>query len=202
MANIVQPKGFVPSRYRNANPYTGSSNLYCIPSTDGSQFGLGDVVKSAAGGDANGIPYVQKAAGTDTVRGVVVGVLPPGYNNPSLVGVNLDLTVQNIPATKTKDYYVLIADDPDILFEVADDGVSALTSTACNKNASFTVTNPTSPGQNSASVLGTATVATTQGLNLKLIGLVQKPGNVYGKNALWTVMFNQHELGGPNTAGV
>lgn len=202
MPNIVQPKGFVPSRYRNANPYTGGSNLYCIPAADGSQYGLGDAVKSAAGGDANGIPYLQKAAGTDTVRGVVVGLLPPGYNIPSLVGTNLDLTIQNIPAVKTKDYYILVADDPDILFEVADDGVSALTSAACNKNASFTVTNPTAPGQNSASTLTTASVATTQALNLKLIGLVQKPGNAYGKNALWTIMFNQHELGGPNTAGV
>ena len=201
MANPVIPKGFVPSRYQNANPYTGASNLYCIPSTDGSQFNVGDPVKTAAGGDANGIPYVQKAAGTDAVRGVITGVMPVGYNTPSLVGVNLDLTVQNIPATKTKDYYVLVADDPDILFEVMDDGASALTSAACNKNASFTVTNPTSPAQNSASVLGTATVATTSTLNLKIFGLVQKPGNVYGKNALWLVKWNAHELNGL-TAGV
>jgi hypothetical protein len=202
MPNIVQPKGFVPSRYRNANPYTGACNMYCVPSSDVTQLNVGDPVKSAAGGDANGIPYMQKAAGTDAVRGVIVGVLASGYNAPSLVGTNLDLTIQNIPAAKTKDYYILVADDPDLIFEVADDGVSALTSAACNKNASFTVTNPTAPGQNSASVLLTSSVAVTQGLNLKIIGLVQKPGNAYGKNALWAVIFNQHEFGGPNTAGV
>ena len=202
MPNLVQPKGFVPSRYRNANPYTGASNLYCIPSTDGSIYGLGDAVKSAAGGDANGIPYLQKAAGTDAVRGVVVGILPVGYNTPSLVGVNLDLTLQSIPATKSKDYYIMVADDPDIIFEVMDDGLAALTAAACNKNASFTVANPTAPSQNSASVLTVASVAVTQGLNLKIMGTIQKPGNAIGKNALWAVMFNQHELGGPNTAGV
>lgn len=199
MANSNQPKGFVPSRYQNANAYNGASNLYYIPSTDGSQYGVGDAVKSAAGGDANGIPAVQKAAGTDTVRGVIVGVLPAGYNNPSLVGVNLDLTVQNIPATKAKGYYVLVADDPELLYELMDDGLTVLTASSCNKNASFTVALPTSPGQNSASVLTTSSIGTVSTLNLKLIGLVQKPNNSFGANALWLVKFNLHEFNSPTT---
>lgn len=201
MANVNQPKGFVPSRYQNASSYNGASNLYCIPSTDGSMFSVGDAVKSVVGGDANGIPNVQKATGTDAVRGVIVGVLPAGMNNPSLVGVNMDLTQQNIPATKTKAYYVLVADDPDLLFEVMDDGLFALTATSCNKNASFTVANPTLPAQNSASVLATGTVGTVNTLNLKLIGLVQRPGNGYGANALWLVKWNLHEFASP-TVGV
>ena len=201
MANVNQPKGFVPSRYQNANPYTGAANLYCVPSSDGTQINVGDPVSTVAGGDANGIPYVTKATGTAGPRGVVVGVLPAGYNNPSLVGVNLDLTIQNIPATKTKAYYILVADDPDILFEVQDDGLSALTNTSCNKNASFTVANPTSPGQNSASVLSTASVGTVNTLNLKLVGLVQKPSNAFGVNALWLVKWNLHEFNSP-TVGV
>ena len=201
MANVNQPKGFVPSRYQNANPYTGAANLYCVPSSDGTQINVGDPVSTVAGSDANGIPYVTKATGTAGPRGVVVGVLPAGYNNPSLVGVNLDLTIQNIPATKTKAYYILVADDPDILFEVQDDGLSALTSTAANKNASFTVANPTSPGQNSASVLSTASIGTVNTLNLKLVGLVQKPNNTFGVNALWLVKWNLHEFNSP-TVGV
>ncbi len=201
MANVNQPKGFVPSRYQNANPYTGAANLYCVPSSDGTQINVGDPVSTVAGGDANGIPYVTKATGTAGPRGVVVGVLPAGYNNPSLVGVNLDLTVQNIPATKTKAYYILVADDPDILFEVQDDGLSALTATSCNKNASFTVANPTSPGQNSASVLSTASIGTVNTLNLKICGLVQKPSNAFGVNALWLVKWNLHEFNSP-TVGV
>ena len=196
MPNINQPKGFVPSRYQNANPYTGAFNTYCIPSSDGNQYNVGDAVKTVVGGDANGIPNVTKAAGTDTVRGVIVGYLPAGLNNPSLVGVNLDLSLQNIPATKTTAYSVMVADDPDILFEVQDDGLSALTQTSCNKNASFTVTNPTSPSQNSASVLSTASIGTVNTLNLKLLGLVQKPDNAYGVYAKWLVKFNLHELNG------
>ncbi len=202
MPNLIQPKGFVPSRYLNGAPYNGGTNLYCIPATDGSVFSVGDAVTTVVGGDANGVPYVAKATGTATVRGVITGVLPVGYNTPSLVGVNLDLTVQNVPATKLKAYYVLVADDPNLLFEIMDDGLASLTSTACNKNATFTVTNPTAPAQVSASVLSTASVATTSTLNLKIMGLVQKPNNAFGVNALWVVKFNLHELiGGAGSAG-
>lgn len=201
MANQVGPRGFVPSRYRNGAPFAGALNMYYIPAADTNQYNPGDAVRSVAGGDANGIPQIVKAAGTDTVRGVIVGCLLANQNTNSFQGTNLDLTVQNIPATKTRDYYVLVADDPDILFEIQDDGLAALTASACNKNASFTVTNPTAPQQNSASVLSTASVAVTQALNLKIMGLVQKPNNAYGVNANWLVMFNQHEFQG-NTAGL
>lgn len=201
MANAIGPRGFVPSRYRNGAPFAGALNMYYIPAADTLQYNPGDAVRSVAGGDVNGIPAVIKAAGTDTVRGVVVGCLLANPNTNSFQGTNLDLTLQNIPATKTKDYYVLVADDPDILFEIQDDGLAALTATACNKNASFTVANPTAPQQNSASVLSTASVAVTQALNLKIMGLVQKPNNAYGVNANWLVMFNQHEFQG-NTAGL
>ena len=202
MANLVRPRGFVPSRYLSGAAWNGAANLYHIPAADTNQYNPGDAVKSSANGDASGIPDVVKITnGTDIVRGVVVGCLRQTPMNPSLVGINLDLTVQNIPATKLQDYWVLIVDDLDVLFELQDDGLTALTATACNKNASFTVTNPTSPQQNSATVLSTASVAVTQGLNLKIVGLKQSPDNAYGVNAVWMVKFNQHEFQG-NTAGV
>lgn len=202
MPNLNGPRGFVPSRYLSGAAWAGASNMYCVPSTDTTQINIGDAVKSAVGGDANGVPYLTKALGTDTLRGVVVGVLVANPNNPSLVGTTLDLTMQNIPATKSKDYYILVVDDRDVLFEVQDDGLTALTATACNKNASFTVANPTAPGQNSASVITTASVAVGAALNLKLMGLVQKADNAYGAYAKWLVRINQHELGGGNMAGV
>lgn len=201
MANYIGSRGFVPSRYRNGAPFAGAVNMYHIPSTDTNAYAPGDAVKSSPSGDANGIPDVVKALGTDTVRGVIVGVQFASQNTNSFLGYNLDLTVQNIPATKTRDYYVLVVDDPDVLFELQDDGLTALTATACNKNASFTVTNPTSPQQNSATTLTTSSVAVTQALPLKIMGLVQKPNNAYGVNANWLVMFNQHEFQG-NTAGI
>lgn len=202
MPNLNAPRGFVPSRYINGAKWNGACNLYVVLAAEPNQINPGDAVLSAAGGDANGVPAVTKAtAGTETLRGVVVGFLAAAPNAPSLVGSTLDLTLQNIPAVKAKDYYVLVADDPAILFELQDDGLAALTVAACNKNASFTVANPTAPQQNSASVLATGTVAVGAPLNLKLVGLVQRADNAIGVRAKWLVKINQHELQG-NTAGV
>ncbi len=202
MANLIGPRGFVPSRYRDGTAWSGGGNMYHIPAADTNQYNVGDAVKSSANGDANGIPDVTKITnGTDTARGVIVGCLLANPNTVSFLGSNLDLTVQNIPATKTKDYYVLVVDDPAVLFELQDDGLAALTATSCNKNATYTVANPTSPQQNSATVLSTASVATTATLSLKIMGLVQRPGNGFGVNANWLVMFNEHEFQGA-TAGV
>jgi len=202
MPNLVAPKGFSPSRYVSGSPWNGASNLYYIAQADTNQFNIGDAVVTTAGGDANGVPRVTKnTTGTGAVRGVIVGVQLAAQNTTSFQGANLDLTVQNIPATKTRDYYVLVVDDPSVLFTIEDDGLSALTAAACNKNASFTVANPTAPRQNSASVLSTASVATTAALPLRIMGLEQSPNNSYGANANWVIKFNQHELNG-NTAGV
>ena len=202
MANLVAPRGFVPSRMLGGSAWTGALNVYVVQASEPNQINPGDTVKSSANADANGISAVTKITnGTDTIRGVVVGVLAANPGAPSLVGTNLDLTIQNIPAVKSKDYYILVCDDPNVLFELQDDGLTALTATSANKNASYTVTNPTSPQQNSATVLATSTVATTNTLSLKLFGLVQRSDNAFGVNAKWLVKFNQHELMG-NTAGI
>ena len=95
----------------------------------------------------------------------------------------------------------MVVDDPAVIFEIQDDGLNALTATACNKNASFTVANPTGLSQLSASVLNTGSVATTNTLNLKIMGLIQRDDNAFGVNAKWAVKFNLHELLG-GTAGV
>lgn len=201
MANLNAPKGLVPSRYLDASPWNGAVNMYYIPSTDGSMYSPGDMVKSVALSDANGVMGIQKAGGTDTIRGVIAGFLQVAPYGTSLLAPSLDLTLQNIPAVKTKAYYALVVDDPTVIFEVMDDGLSVLTGTAVNKNASMTVTNPTAPGQMSATVLTTASVAVTQALNFRIMGLLQRDDNAFGQYARWLVRANQHELMG-NTAGV
>ena len=202
MANNIGPRGFVPSRYRDNSPYSGASNMYHIPAGDTNAYYPGDAIKSSANADALGVPDIAKITnGTDVVRGVIVGVLVSAPNNPSIMGTNLDLTLQYVPAVKTRDYYVLVVDDPAVIFEIQDDGLNALGATSSNKNAAFTPTAPVFPQQNSATVLSTASVGTASSLNLRIVGLVQKPNNSFGANANWLVFFNQHEYQG-NTSGV
>lgn len=199
MPNLNAPRGFVPSRYLNGASWNGQTNLYYIPAADGSAYAPGDVVKSAAVSDANGVMGIQKAAGTDVVRGVIVGFMVAAPYGVNLQAPALDLSIQTVPAAKSRAYYALVVDDPSVIFEVQDDGLSALTAAAVNKNASFTVANPSGIAQNSASVLNTASVATTNTLNLKIMGLVQRDDNAFGVNAKWLVKFNLHELLGGTT---
>lgn len=201
MANSNAPRGFVPVKHINGAAYNGAGNVYVLPQADVNQLNPGDAVKTVAGSDANGLPYITKALGTDTVRGVVIGIAVVNPYAQGIKGTVVDMTTIDAPASKTRDYYVYVMDDPEILCELQDDGLTVLTGTSANKNASFTVANPAGAGQMSASVLSTASVAITAALNLKIIGLIQRDDNAFGVNAKWLVKFNQHELLG-NTSGV
>jgi len=210
MANVNKAFGFSPWKYRNGAPWNGGGNVYYIPSGDTNVYCVGDPVISAAGMDSNGVPQVAIASGTATVRGVIVGVIPVAPSN-SLVGAPLSLETITIPATKAKDYYVLVADDQNIIFKAQmDNGTntgSIAVSACANKNCSFTVNSGT--GTYSNAVLGAATVATTASLNVKLMGLVVDPtvnsgvtlAGTTGQYAVWQCMFNEHEFQGA-TAGV
>lgn len=208
MANVIAPHGFTP--IRGNGMYTGQDNIYFIPSTDTNQYNIGDAVKSAVGTEPNGIPSVIKSTGaaSEFQRGVIVGVMPvQAVGVPSLVGVPLALEVINIPATKTRGYYVMVNDNPNTLYQIQDDGLNVLTASATSKNASFTPANNTNAQiQISATVLTTASVAVTATLPLKMRGLYQQvapgSGNQYGANAIWVVQFNLHELNSSGVAGV
>lgn len=198
MANVNAPSGFSPIQYGGSASSNQQVRTYYIPSTDTSAYYVGDVVKTAAGGDGNGTPTVVKAASGDTVRGVIVGVLQANPNNPSIQGTNLDLTITGVPATKTAPYYVLVNDDPNQVFEIQGDS-TAFTSADSNKNASYTVAAPSLSSQLSATVLTGTTTSSTAAL--KIVGFEQIPGSVIGAYARFMVLFNTHELIRPS-AGV
>jgi hypothetical protein len=206
MANVVAPFGLSLLRTINQAGFNAQTNWYWIPSTDNNAYYVGDVVKSLANSDGTGVPGVVKITnGTDTPRGFIVGVAvsPPSVNSADMRGPDLGLSQVSIPATKTKDYYVMVVDDPEAVFTIQGDstGTNQVAANA-NKNASLTVAAPsTATFPVSATVINSSTIATTQALIIRLMGLAQLPGNGFGANATWVAKFNQHELMG-NTAGI
>ncbi len=203
MANINAPFGLSPQRTLAGSKFNEGGTRYYIPSTDNLAYYIGDTVLAAAAADATGVPGVIKASlGTETLRGVINGVEPANVGTVSLQGVALSLENINIPATKTRDYYVYVADDPLLLFKVQGD-LTATNQVAANanNNTSLTVTAGANAQSDSGTVVNSSTMATTSSLSIKLIGLTQQPNNAFGAYAVWNCKINQHDFIGPK-AGV
>lgn len=213
MANRNAPQGLRPVKHIGGSEWNSQANLYFIPSTDTNAYFVGDAVVSVANGDVNsGASAVTlfgtrgAASTTGNIRGVIVGVgtaVPtPGGSSPQAFDpTNLNITY--IPATKDKNYFVWVVDDPSVVFEAQ---TNTIANTAFNKNAPlFVGALPTAPAtvQSTSYVQGSA-AATTQALPLKIVGAPYRIDNELaspGTNAKVYVVINQHELAG-NTAGV
>lgn len=189
MANRNAPAGFSPVSYLNGADWNGQARRYYIPSTDTSAFYIGDLVVSAEGasdgvvqGEVSiGVPQIEKAVAGGETRGVVVGI-----------GLNVINTGQSyIPATKSQDYFIYIADDPQLIFAVQGDNSTTLATSCIGKFADFTVATPPAEGV-SATVLATATIASDPSLPLRILGLYRGDFTAY---ATFLVALNLHELG-------
>lgn len=200
MANTVKPFGFWPVGHLLGINWSEKIELRCIPSSDTNAYWSGRPVKAAAGGDILGNPYVTTIASgseaTDIPCGVIIGIAPTIQEAGAVnfQGTPLALEQIPIPATKTRDYYVWVITDPFVIFEAQFDANVALTSTACNKNCSYTITDgPTTKLDYDATVLSSSTVATTDTLPIKLIGLSKDTaGNTFGTSARFRFIFNVH----------
>jgi len=206
---LNRPFGLAILRGGGVNNYDGQVTRYRIPSSDGSAFYIGDHVKQVASADATGTPNVQKGTGTLLQRGVIVGVENPTVGGVSIQGTVIDSTITSVPATKTRDYYVYVCDDPQVVMMMQDDGITSgnLVAASANLNSSTTITAPSLGYQYSANVLLSSSFAVTAGLQMKLVGLAQFPvlpggsANAFGAYGVWVCRWNQHELMG-NQVGV
>lgn len=208
MANLNAPFGLAPVQYLNGNYWTGQARLYTIDSADTNAYAPGDPVASATGkADVYGLSAVTLAtAGTgNAVRGVAIafgtgpvgstataGPFPGGAMiNPS----NLASVI--VPATKTANWYALVVDDADVLFEIQENaGASAIT--VVGKNANLVA--GTNNGYVSGWMMNTSGVTTTSTLQLKIMQAIQRvdntPATAYQR---WLVRINNHELNGGTT---
>lgn len=196
MANQDRAAGLVPRRYLNGTPWNGGGNVYCIPDTDDTNaYAIGDPLVLAGSADSNGIPTVTLAsAGTgNSVLGPMVsgaGALSYG----STYGVPQDSPIV-IPATKTRNYYILVADDPNIIFQIQEvSGGTPLAATEVGLNANLV--SGTNNGYISGWEVNNSGETTTATLQLKLLGLDNSQGipggNVFGEHAKWLVLINNH----------
>ena len=211
MANAAAPFGLRPSHTVSGAPFNGQTRMYRIPSTDTVAYSIGDVVTEVAGGDVKtGVSDVAifgsrgATATSGNARGVIVGFASSaGSGGGQPVGGDPDnLGLMIIPATKSKDYYVYVCDDPHMIYEAQ---TNTIASSAFNKNTGLAVgAAPTATSPNCKTIIDGASATTTAALPIKIVGAPERIDNdltAPGTNAWIWVMLNTSSAGGA-TAGV
>jgi len=185
MANADRAAGFLPVRYITGAPYNGAADVYSTATGDATAIFLGDPVKlSGTSTTINGVVYadVDQAATGDVIIGVVVGVLP----------VTNDSLIYRAASTARR---LLVATDPSLLYEIQEvSGGTALTAAAIGLNADFVVGTGSTITGFSGVELNNVGEATTNTLDLQILGLVSRADNEVGEHAKWLVRINRHQF--------
>lgn len=201
MPNLNAPSGLTPVMYRNGNKWNGQGRVYSIIATDTNPYYVGDLVKidSANFSDANGINYVTRATADAAARGVIfaIGIAPQGSLWQGGPWINPNNLAQAFRPTGAQavNYYCLVADDPDIVYEIQEDATAAAgvaAQSTKNANIAFNAI-PTGVFVSQMTLLATSyNVAVTR--NLKVLGAVQRIDNTpYTAFQRWNVMLNNND---------
>jgi len=190
MPNVDTPFGMRPVADLTGRPWTGAVQAFSTASGDATAIYIGDPVKlSGTSQTINGRVYldVDQAATGDVIVGVVVGVDP-------VLGAGAggrDSTIYRAASTVRILY---VCTDPNAVFEIQEvSGGTALTANDAGLNANFTVGSGSATTGLSGVELNNATEATTNTLDLHIVGLVPRDDNEIGEHAKWLVRINRHQ---------
>ena len=193
MANTDIARGLVPVSYRNGAPYNGAVNVYYVPATDGTALYKGDPIAPVnAGSETNGIPTVTRAtaAGGNYLMGCFMGLATHG--DPA-VPIQFGDVNYRVASTER---YILVADDPDLLFEMQEDGVSgAMGVGAPSRNVDMVAGVGSTATGWSGFELDSDTLNTTNTLQFRIHRPVDRVDNDPTlTNAKWLVSINLHHF--------
>jgi len=185
MANTDNAAGLKPVQHRNGAPYNGSFRLYSTPTGNATATFIGDpVILLGTSQTINGKIYsdVGQAATGSVITGVVVGVVP----------VTQDSLRYRAASTQR---LLMVADDPELLFEIQEvTGGTALTANDAGLNANYVVGTGSTVTGLSGVELDNSTEATTNTLDLHIVGPVQRDDNAIGEHCKWLVTINRHQF--------
>lgn len=189
MANISKINGFKPVKHITGAPYNGQANIYAVKL--GEKFVAGDPVKLSAGASQGGVAEVTVATNDAAVLGVVVGVVPakldPVTGKMSAGSISLDTPVSVTGGSTPA--FVLVADSPDIIYEVEKASFTATdVGTANGFDFAGTQGGDAATGTSSFYVTDTAIGV------VQVLGLVQRVDNEAGAYAKVLARFNNNNF--------
>jgi hypothetical protein len=193
MANPDAPFGLRPVRYRSGAPYNGACRPYYIGTGDSTALFIGDPVifaadsNSAAEGDGRhpagtlGVVARATAGAGNAVLGVVVGV----------EWLHRDSLIYREASTERVIY---VADDPNLVFHIRDDGAGTpgAGNVGLNADIIFTHAGSTFTGISGAELSGASLEADLDS-QLFVLGAASFPDNSVAQDfCIWEVYLNTH----------
>lgn len=195
MANPNSPFGLAPLK-DNGTPWVGIARLCNVPASQAVNIMRGDPVVALGGGDAFGCPSVglATAGAGNAILGACVGI----NNGPSGSGftVTRDLPIYRQASISN---YILVCDDPNILYGLQEDSVGGAIAQATAEFANGNLV--AGAGGNlytglSSWQLQSSSVSSSANTNyqFKILELMRGPGNALGVNAVWVGRLNNPQL--------
>ena len=189
MANVDRPRGFSPVGHLNGNPWNGKATMYYVPSTDNTAIFKGDAVKSAGSADTSGkYPTVAQAAATNVIRGVAIG-----FSDQPYISVDTSNLYRMYRPAATA-MYVLVVDDPDVIFEIQEDNAdNDIDAAMIGLSTDIAVgAGDTSNGM-SGMELDSSDTATALG-QCKILRVTNREDNALGTYCKFDVLIIEHEM--------
>ena len=190
MANTNRPFGARPVRYLNGNPWNGVGRPYYAASTYATAFYIGDPV--VIDGTSNAAEFQGFQAGT--LPGLAIGVAGSPITG-FVIGVQPVTRASTVYRAASTEAVVFVCDDPDVIFQVQDDGGGSLGTTTVGLNAQLiSGSGSTTTGRSGWAMDGGTTTApgSNSGYQLFIIGAANIANNdVTSDYAVWEVILNE-----------
>lgn len=180
MANSDSPQGLRPVKYLSGTNYTGAGNVYHVASGDSVVINPGDPVIVKGTSDTRGIPDVSKATAGATNR--ITGVMISMTNGEGTV-----LQDSNVSTTASTSQYILVSDDPNVVYDVQVSGAFAVTDVS--NTADLLIPVSTIDGKSQAEVNSSAMAVGATG-QVRILRLRDVENNEVGTNANIEVVIN------------
>ena len=187
MANISRVNGFKPVKHFTGAPYNGQANIYEVSVSETVPIFVGDLVVRSTNASTTGLVTVKSlsaaATANDVVAGVVLGAVV-GIVNPKLDpvdgtmsagSISLDTPQYSPATTKT---FVLVADAPDIIYEVQATGSYALADIGLNVDVGVLAAAGNGLVTGTSGMYVNATAPTASATRpVHVVGYVKRPDN-------------------------
>ena len=191
MANIDAPFGLIPTRHLNGTDWNGQTEKCYVHASYATALFIGDPVSLITETDH------QDPAG----KAMSVEQSTVGDNNPilgvvtSIDPIRTDLAKQYMPATTGG--YVNVCIDPDVIFQIQDDGAAAPTKLFTGQNGVLIATHSgnTTSGISGMELDTNSDAPEANASNqLFIIKAVDTPNNILGTRTVWEVLISRHQL--------